>query len=283
MLFRKHALFVSCVSSLFASLLVAQGGAGAIDLNARITATGGRPEPVRDFTFYVLTKSYAEIVKEVEAQDVLPTREEFIESLKVSPQLKSWMKEHDVLDLAQIDLDKMVTADNILQIPEFLAAYQRSNSGGVTAGLPNPKFKDADRETNPAKYEKQKQEYLIALKKFIQSNPSTVSGIELELGTVNPKTQWDKIHFEHRKKIAQMAPDTAQAKYLAGKVDTDLEGRAFVSGIPAGTYWVSTLGTDASSGDRRFRWNLPAKVESGRTTRVDLTNVNGIDANANQP
>ena len=178
-------------------------------MNVRITATGGRPEPVRDFTFYVLTKSYAEIIKEVETQDVLPTREEFIESLKISPQLKSWMKEHDVMDLAQIDLYKMVTADNILQIPEFLAAYQRSNSGGVTAGLPNPKFKDADKETNPAKYEKQKQEYLIALKKFIQSNPSTVSGIELELAAVNPKSQLDKIHFEHRKKIAQMAADTA--------------------------------------------------------------------------
>jgi len=36
----------------------AQAGNGALDLVARITPTAARPEPVRQFTFYVLTKSY---------------------------------------------------------------------------------------------------------------------------------------------------------------------------------------------------------------------------------
>ena len=73
---------------LLASLLAAQSGTGSIDMTARVTPTGARPEPVRQFTFYVLTKSYADIIKEVEGRDVLPTREEFIDKQPVSLELK---------------------------------------------------------------------------------------------------------------------------------------------------------------------------------------------------
>src|SRR6476661_5854193 len=44
----------------------AQSANGGIDLTARVAPTGARPEPVRQFTFYVLTKSYADILKDVE-------------------------------------------------------------------------------------------------------------------------------------------------------------------------------------------------------------------------
>ena len=44
----------------------AQSPNGTLDFTARITPTAARPEPVRQFTFYVLTKSYADVVKEVE-------------------------------------------------------------------------------------------------------------------------------------------------------------------------------------------------------------------------
>jgi hypothetical protein len=284
MRYRKSALLLLLAWSIFAPILAAQsGGTGSLDLTAQMTPTGGRPEPVREFTFYVLTKSYAEIIKEVEAENVLPTREQFIENLKVTPELKTWMKDHDIIDLTQPDIDKLITADDILLIPEFLAAYQRSNSGGVTSGLPDPKFKDTDKEANPDKYAKQKQEYATALKKFIQSHQSTISGIELELAAVNPKVQWDKLQVDHRKKIAQLAPDLAQTKYLAGKTDTDLDGRAHLSGIFTGSYWVSSLGMDAASGDRRLHWDVPMKISAGQTTRLALTNVNGTDANAANP
>lgn len=278
----KPLLFFFSALLLFTPTLSAQGSTGALSLNARITPTGGRPEPVREFTFYVLTRSYEEIIKEADAQDPLPTREEFIENLKVSPELKAWMKEHDVIDLTEPDLDKIITADNVVQIPEFLDAYQRSNSGGVTSGLPDPKFKDTDKDKNPDKYAKQKQQYTTELKKFIQSHQSTVTGIELELAAVNPKVQWDRLHVEHRKKVAQVAPDMAETKYLAGKADTDLEGHALVTGLAVGGYWVSSLGTDAASGDRHLRWDVPVKVAAGQTTRLDLTNVNGTDANTPQ-
>ncbi len=77
----------------------AQAGNGALDLMARITPTAARPEPVRQFTFYVLTKSYEDITKDVESSDAPPDRDKFISELKVSDQLKEWLKGHDEFDL----------------------------------------------------------------------------------------------------------------------------------------------------------------------------------------
>jgi hypothetical protein len=258
----------------------AQGSTGAIDITARITPTGARPEPVRQFQIYILTKSYAEIAKEVAGQDVLPTREEFIGKLKLSPELIVWLKVHDIMDLTSPEMDKLVTPDDIIHVPEFFAAYQRSNSGGVTVGLPKPKYREADKESNPDRYQKAKDDYMAATKKFILSHPSTVSGIELELGAVSPKYAWDKIRIDQSHRVAQLTPDVAQTKYLAAKTETDLDGHASVTGLPPGEYWISTLGMDAASGDRRLSWNVPAAVEAGQTARVNLSNVNGEDPNA---
>src|ERR1700732_905664 len=187
-----------------------QGASGTLEFAARITPTAARPEPVRQFTFYLLTKSYAEIVKDVEAQNAIQTRDKFIEGLKLSPELKEWLKAHDVFDLTKPDLDRLITADDILHVPEFLLAYQRSNSGGVTNGIPKPKYKDADKTDHPEKYEKQKEEYYSALRKFIRLHPDTMSGMELELDAVNPQRKWAKIESDHKKHVQHMAPDVAQ-------------------------------------------------------------------------
>jgi hypothetical protein len=261
----------------------AQSATGSLDFAARITPTAARPEPVRQFTFYVLTKSYAEIVKEVEGENVVPPRERFIEGLKVSPELKEWLKAHEILDLTMPELDRLVTPDDIIHVPEFLLAYQHSNSGGVTTGIPKPRYADADKGTHPDRYNKQLQEYYVALKKFIQNNPSTVSGIELELVGVNPQQQWSQIQSDHRRRILRMAPEFAQTKYLAAKADTDLDGRAAVSGLAPGEYWVSTLNLDANAGDTRLGWDVPVAIRAGQTTRVDLTNLNAHETHASTP
>lgn len=260
--------------SLHPASLRPQSSTGSIDLSARITPTGARPEPVRQFSFYVLTKSYTEIVNEVAAQDVLPSRDQFIEGLKGSPELKTWLKAHDTLDLTSPEMDKLLTTDDIMDVPEFFAAYQRSNAGGVTKGLPTPKYRDSDKDANPDKYQKQKEEFLTATRKFIETHPATVQGIELELTGVSPKLAWDALHVEHKRKVAQLAPDTAQVKYLAGKADTDLDGHAFITGLAPGNYWVSTLGMEATSGDRRITWDVPVTVRAGAPTRIDLSNIN---------
>lgn len=256
----------------------AQSEKGAIELNARITPTAARPEPVRQFTFYLLTRSYEDVVRDIGAQNILPPRNDFIDTLKISKELKTWLKAHDILDLTMPGLDKAVTADDIITVPEFLLAYQHSNSGGVTNGIPKPKYKDADKIDHPDRYKKDYQDYINALKHFIQAHPETVSGMELELTAINPQTKWARIESDKRNAIQRKAPDVAQTKYLVAKVDTDLEGHAALSGLPPGNFWISTLNLDADAGDARLRWDVPVTIEPGHTTRVDLTNLNAIDA-----
>jgi hypothetical protein len=270
---------VACVTS----AALAQSATGSLELAARISPTAARPEPVRQFTFYVLTKSYAEIVKEVEAQNAAPSREKFIEGLKLSTELKEWLKAHDVFDLTMPGLDHLVTPDDILHVPEFLLAYQRANSGGVTSGIPKPKYADADKTAHPERYNKQLQEYYVALKKFIQNNPATVSGIELELVGVNPQQQWSQIQADHKHRVQRLAPEFAQTKYLAAKTDTDLDGRASVSALAPGEYWLSTLNLDANAGDTRTGWDVPVVIHAGQTTRIELTNLNGVERQASAP
>jgi len=272
----RFIFVLSCVY-LFAPAALPQSATGSLDFVARITPTAARPEPVRQFTFYILTKSYAEIVKEIEADNVVPPREKFIEGLKVSPELKEWLKAHEILDLTMPDLDRLVTPDDIIHVPEFLLAYQHSNSGGVTSGIPKPRYTDADKTAHSDRYNKQLQEYYVALKKFIQNNPSTVSGIELELVGVNPQQQWSQMQADHRRRLQRLAPEFAQTKYLVAKAETDLDGHASASGLAPGAYWLSSLNLDVNAGDTRLIWDVPVAIRAGQTARIELTNLNAVD------
>jgi hypothetical protein len=253
---------------------------GTLIFQARITPTAARPEPVRQFTFYILSKSYVQIAKEVESDDVVPPRDQFIDTLTVSKELKAWLKAHQILDLTMPGLDKALTPDDVLKTPEFLLAYQRSNSGGVTNGIPKPRYADKDKIDNPAKYKKQYDEYLAALKKFIQLHPETMSGMELELDAVNPQRKWKQIESNHNRKVQRLAPEVAQTKFLVAKADTDMDGRASVPGLAPGTYWISTLNLEALAGDARLRWDVAVTMAPGQAAHVELTNLNGIDAHA---
>src|ERR1700731_1401395 len=85
---RRTAIFslgIAMCAPSFVCVARTQTDAGGLELIARITPTGARAEPVRQFTFFILTKSYSEIVKEVEDKDPVPPRDQFIDSLKVSP------------------------------------------------------------------------------------------------------------------------------------------------------------------------------------------------------
>lgn len=263
-----------------ASTAVAQEtrGTGAIEFVARVTATGARPEPVRQFTFYLLTKSYADILHEVEESNPVPNRDEFIASLSVSQQLKDWFKAHNLLDLTTPDLDQILTGEEIIGVPEFLDAYLRANSGSVTTGLPKPKYKEEDREKSPEKYARLRQEYLAALRKFINGHHTSLVGMEAQLDAVSPHRRWAQLQAEQKRQLERRAPELAQTHYLAAKVDTNLDGRGLLAGIPAGSYWLSTLGLDAASGDARLRWDVPVTVQPGQTTRLELTNLNAVES-----
>jgi hypothetical protein len=266
----------------FAHTARAQDSPGTLDITAQVTPTAARPEPVRQFTLYILTRSYSDIAKEIADKDAIPARDKFIDDLKVSPELKKWLKAHDILDLSSPDLDRMVTPEDIIHTPEFLVAYQRTNSGGVTKGMPKPKYKDpdAEKDQNPQKFEKEKQEYYAALKKFIRTNPATVSGMEMELDAVNPQTKWAMLHSDQKNRVQKLAPEVAQTRYLAAKVDTDLDGHAFVRELPPGKYWISSLNLDADAGDVRVRWDVPITIAPGQNFRLELTNLNATDTMA---
>src|SRR6266436_3734351 len=111
---RKAAVFILSVAIGALSFVCearAQGDSGALEITARITPTGARSEPVRQFTLYILTKSYSDIVKEVEEKDPVQARDQFIDGLKVSPELRKWLKDHDTLDLMEPGLDKLLTPE----------------------------------------------------------------------------------------------------------------------------------------------------------------------------
>ena len=260
-----------------------KAGTGALEFSARITPTAARAEPVRQFTFYILTKSYTEIVKEAEEKDPVPARDEFIHGLKLSAELRAWMKAHDTLDLSAPDMDKLISPDDILGVPEFLLAYQRSNSGGVTVGFPKPKYTDLDRAQSPEKYKKLREEYLAALMKFLRKHPETMAGIELEMEGINPQRKWDALQAARNKRVLSAAPELAQLKFLARRADTDLEGHAAVSGLPPGNYWISTLNLEANAGDMHVHWDVLVRIEAGQTARVELSNLNTTEASGTNP
>lgn len=275
-----------CVSGAAAqaeSNAAAKAAAGGLEFSARITPTAARPEPVRQFTFYILTKSYTEIVKEAEEKDPVPSRDDFIDGLKLSSELRAWLKAKDTLDLSAPDMDKRISPDDVLAVPEFLLAYQRSNSGGVTSGFPKPKYTELDRAKDPEKYKKQREEYFAALIKFLRKHPESMTGIELELEGVNPQRKWDALQNARNKRLLRAAPELAQVKFLARRADTDLEGHAAVSGLPPGNYWISTLNLEASAGDMHVRWDVPVRIEAGQTARVELTNLNTTEASSANP
>ena len=256
---RKLSVLAALLCLTTASRVHAQAGTGALEFTAKVTPSAAKPEPVRDFTFYVLTKSYDDIVKDLDEREGPPSREKFIDNLKISPELREWLHKHDVMDITLPGFDKLLTPDDVLHVPEFLLAYQRSNSGGVTNGIPKPKYRDADKTENPDRYEKQKQEYLTTLKKFIQAHPETVSGMELELDGVNPARKWAEAQNNHRRRVQQLAPTQAQTTYLAAKADTDLDGHCQIQGLPPGNYWISSLGLTAAAGDATD--NLSSKTK----------------------
>ncbi len=172
---RLPLALASCIFAAATASSAQNSGAGAsasgmIEFVARAMPTAGRAEPVRQITFYLLKKSFADIRKEAEAAEPKPDLDKFIAGLKVSAELKDWMIQKKTVNLSSPDIVPMLNAEDILKVKEFLDAYLTANAG-MRAGLPRPKYREADRAKNPEKYAKQKEQYHTALRKFIEANP----------------------------------------------------------------------------------------------------------------
>jgi hypothetical protein len=252
---------------------------GRVDFTARVAPTGGRPEPVRQLTFYLLSKSLEDIRSEALQLEPAPDFDKFVDALTVSPELKTWMKKHRSVNLSGGDFTKSLTADEIVDVPEFFDAYMKRNLGFKGVGFPTAKFKEKDREADPEKYKKEKDEYTAAIRKFIAAVPESVEGIDIDLSDKNPSVKWEHLRDAHIQHLETRTIELAEQRYLAGQTDTDLDGRGSFSGIAPGAYWISMIGIQAISGDVRLRWDLPVTVRPGETTRVELSNLNAAKPN----
>jgi hypothetical protein len=251
---------------------------GSIELVARVAPSGGIEEPVRGFPFYLLSKSFEDIAKEADMSDPKPDMNRFIDKLdsKYSPELKAWMKKNRCVSLAGEDFLKLLTPDDILAIPEFRKAYMDRNEGDQSADFPKPKVSPSDLKKHPEKFDKASTEYVEEIRRFIAQHPQSVDGIDLGLNDIDPGPKWDDLlgtltPENHRRRL-----DLAQSKYLVARAETDLQGQAFLRGIPAGTYWISTLDVSANVGDARPRWDVPVALKPGETKYVALSNANSV-------
>jgi hypothetical protein len=249
---------------------------GYIEILARVSPSGGHPEPARGLTVYLLRKSYDTIQKEAAAAEPLPKMDDFIAGLELSPPLKAWMVKHQMVELSGPAFPKAISPDDVLNIPEFKEAYMNRNAGDRTIALPQPKAREADKQRHPEKYQQAVQDYLVALKQFVAANPDTLSTMYVALEEKDPGHRWRKILSDRNTRVHRHALELAQVQYLAGQTDTDLEGRGRIDHLAPGDYWLTTLDNEAIAGDVHLRWDLPVHVSAGRSA-ADLSNVNGIE------
>jgi hypothetical protein len=279
--FARAFQFLSFALLLFPAAAAAQDG--SIQFVARITPSAGVEEPVRELPFYLLTKSFEEITHEARAQFPGPDMDTFIDKLGVSPELKTWMKRHHWVRLNGEQIVKMLTVDDIMNVPEFFTAYVARMSGDQTVHFPTPKYKPTDREKDPAKYQKLAEEYHEAVRKFLVNNPASTEGMDMNLEQVDPSNKWDQIVKENVPELQHQIQALAQSKYFVARAQTDLQGEGTLRKIPAGNYWLSTLGVSATAGDVHARWDAPVSVRGGQTTYVNLSNVNSVLGTRNTP
>lgn len=265
---------IALVIAILAGVAFAQGQTGEIEFTTRVTPTVGRSEPALRLPCFLLRKSFAEIRKEAEEAEPRPDLDKFVDALPVTPQLKAWMKRTKTVRLSGEEFSRITTVDDVFDVPEFFDAYIIQNAGDVR--FPAPKYTDRDRAKDPAKYERMRQEYRENLRKFARENPHTLVGIEIHLTDFDASQRWAREEDLRRQRVRHRGLQLAQTKYLVARTETDLEGRAAFTSIPAGSYWLTTLENDAAAGDVRLRWDTPVVVQAGRVTRFELSNVNAV-------
>ena len=270
------------VSLIFGAILFATGATaqqnGSLQFEARITPSGGIDEPVRSFPFYLLSKSYADILKEAAVTSPSANMDAFIDSLEVSKEMKAWMKSNHWVNLAGEDFVKKLKTDDVMNVPEFFHAYVERMIGDSTVEFPTPKYKPEDKTKDPEKYARLKKQYLDAVRAFLVQNPTSTDGIDLSLEEVNPGHKWDMLKARSQTDTTRATRELAKAKYLIARADTDLQGQGYIRGIRPGNYWLSTLDVDANVGDARERWDVAVTVRPGGPTYVSLSNVNAAPA-----
>jgi hypothetical protein len=258
---------------------------GAIEFFASAKPTAARVEPVRQMSFYLLRKSLADIRKEAEQAEPLADLDKFVDGLgvDVSPELKNWMKKNHTTQLSGGDFLKLLKADDVVAVPEFLDAYTTQNGASLGGGVPIPNYREKDREKNPDKYERLREQYKAQLRRYITENPDTVQGIDVELREKNPGPRWLQLEAQKQQHVDHRTMELAQTVYFAGESDSDLNGRGAFTGLAPGRYWITTLDAPALAGDAHLSWDFTISVRAGETASVELSNQNALESASRTP
>ncbi|HSY59152.1 MAG TPA: hypothetical protein VK795_06305 [Terriglobales bacterium] len=250
---------------------------GSIQFVARATPSSGVEEPVRGFPFYLLSRSFEEIEKEVAVNYPKPDMDGFIDSMTgASKQLRAWMKKNHWVQLSGEDFVKKLDVDDVMNVPEFFDAYVERMSGDQTTNFPEPKYKPAQQKKDPAKYDQLKAEYREQVRQFLVKNPKSTDGMDLNLEDIDPFNRWTQVQAKSLPDIQRRMEELAQSKYLVAHTQTDVEGQGVLAHIPPGKYWISSLELAASVGDTHLRWDTPISVRPGQPTYVTLSNANAV-------
>src|SRR6202142_1028351 len=213
----------------------------AVDFTAKVTPAAGVSEPVRGFPFYLLNRSFSDILAEADAAEPTPDFDAYVEQLRVSTQLKAWMRKNHSVSLSGEEFVRGLTADDIMNVPEFFSAYLERNGSDSTVDFPKPKYKERDKQKDPARFEKQRQEYLEAIRKYLQTNTESTAGMDLTLDPINTGPAWALLVARRGPSIQRRALEMAQTHYMVAKTQSDLDGHGRIDNVPPGSYWLGTL------------------------------------------
>jgi hypothetical protein len=249
---------------------------GAIEFVIHVSPTDGVEEPVRGLPVYLLTKSFEDIQKEADAAYPKENLDDFIGGLDVSKELKDWMKKNQCITFSGVDFIKKIKPDDVMNVPEFYKAYMDRNAGDQTSGFPTPKFKESDKQKDPAKYEKEKAKYKDEVQHYVEQVPESINGIDINLQDVDPSRKWNAVEAKRTPEVQRRVMDLAEGKYLVARTETNLQGQGFFPNVSAGTYFLSTLKVPATVGDARPWWDVPLTVQPGQTSYSVLSNVNAV-------
>jgi hypothetical protein len=281
MKFTFRTFFPAVLFAVCAFPLHAQNG--SIQFDAHIRASAGDDEPVRGTNFYLLRKSYADIGVEAAAKVPPPDMNEFIDKLDVSRPMKTWMKKNKCVHLSGEAFVKLITPDDMIVIPEFYNTYLDRLKGDQTLTLPKAHFTEKDKEKDPSKYEEGVAEYKKQIKEFLIANPTTTDGLGLGLEDIDPGHKWDVLITKNKGVLDHETTMLAEGRYLVAQTKTDLDGRGYFRGIPAGNYWISTLDVDALVGEEHERWDTPLAVTPNRQAYIALSNINAVQPAGTNP
>ena len=272
----KGSVLVAVILVSLPSPAAAQSTAAPATLEFTVQATpsGGRPEKVMLHPFYLLRASVEEIEDAARAQFTPPELNAFIDELKVSPELQEWMKRSQIVALTGDEFLSHVTADDILNIPEFKHAYVTRNLIMVGLGFPKRKAKLTDQEKNPAKWEESEKRYWEEVRAYATLHPESKQGMDEHLLEITSGTDWNLRLERHEQEIRQRFLQLVQRDFLVAQAETDYAGRARFTGLPAGRYWLTNLFQAVRAGDVHLRWELPVELRAGQAHYLELTNAN---------